>query len=117
MSDHKDAPPATTAKAQRAEPSLVELIAQTPGAQTREQALKHIASREKEFTPRKAQRRLLSDDDVDKREPLPIIDNPQNAANFWKRFNAREEEKRKPPKGSKPRLLIDNDKPDPSDKN
>jgi len=49
-------------------------------------------------------------------DPLPNIDNPQNAANFWKRFNAREEEKRKPPKGSKPRLIVDNDKPDPSDK-
>ena len=54
MSDRKDAPPAATAKAQRAEPSLAELIAQTPGAQTREEALKQIAARERSITPKGA---------------------------------------------------------------
>ena len=114
MSDRKDAP--TAAKDQRAEPSLVELIAQTPGAQTREQALAHIKARQQKCIKKPLQS-VPSEEQLATPEPFPIIDNPeQHAANFWKRFNAKEEEKRKPPKGSKPRLLIDNDKPDPSDK-
>ena len=98
MSYRKDAPPADTAKAQRAEPSLAELIAQTPGAQTREQALAHIkrAREQKRHAEKAATVDALPKKTLAKREPLPIIDNPdQHAADFWKRFNAKGEEKRK----------------------
>jgi hypothetical protein len=121
MSDHKDAPPATE-KVQRAEPSLADLIAQTPGAQTREQALKHIASREKEFSPRKRQRPAPSDDEVAKHEPMPIHDNPlkdnpyQWAIDHLKRKQPEARTQQRPPKGFKPYLVPKKDKPDPADK-
>ena len=45
-----------------------------------------------------------------------MIDDPEVLSRFCKRFNAKEQEKQKPPKRSKPRLVVDNDKPDPPDK-
>ena len=126
MSDRKYAPPTATAKTQRAEPSLAELIAQTPGAQTREEALAHIAAREQAFAPKKRQPPNPSEEDLTKPEPINIepiniISDPYNSApEVLKRLVAKakdkQKEKPKPAKLSKPRLVVDNDKPEPPDK-
>ena len=125
MSDRKDAPPATTAKAQRAEPSLAELIAQTPGAQTREEALAHIAARERASAPKKRQTPIPSEEDLTKREPINIISDPYaSAPEVIQRLlaSAKAKQKEKPkaqpkqPKGSKLTLVRKDGKPVPPDK-
>ena len=58
-----------------------------------------------------------AEEDLIKREPLPMVNEPdQFAEGFFKRLKLKEGAKQKPPKGSKPRLIVDNDKPGPSDK-
>jgi len=96
--------------------SLADLIAQTPGAQTREQAIERIkARRQKRLT--KEPRPSVSEDQLAKPEPLPIIDKPdQFAADFFERLKAKEKAKTRPPKRSKPRLFLDNEKPEPPPK-
>jgi hypothetical protein len=116
MPEDQRQPPETTT-IQGKTPSLAELIAQTPSAQTREQALKHIASREKEFSPRKRQRTAPSDDEVAQREPMPFLNDPsQYAARFFKGKQAEARAQQKPPKRFKLYLVPKKDKPDPADK-
>ncbi len=95
------------------DPTIADLIAQTPGAQTREQALERIKTRRQKRQAQQPQP-ALADGELSKPEPLPIIDKPdQFAADFFKRLKAKENAKRKPPKRSKPRLVIDNGQPEP----
>ncbi len=90
--------------------SLAELIAQTPGAQTRQEALAHVRARTQTAKPPSQQ--PLLDDDIIKAEPMPIIDKPDvYAADFFQRLKMKEKGKQKPPKRQKPRLVIDNDTP------
>ena len=105
-------------------PSLADLIAQTPGAQTREQLRERIKARQqkrlkKQSNPASAEEELVTP------EPLPIVNQPdQFAADFFARLKektkATQKDKPKakptPTKPSKPRLVVDNDKPDPPDK-
>lgn len=95
--------------------SLSELIAQTPGAQPREQLLERIKGRRQKHTnkPRKSS---SSEEQFSTPEPLPMIDDPKYLGGFLKRFIAKEQEKRTPPKRSTPYLIVDNDKRDPPDK-
>jgi hypothetical protein len=94
--------------------SLLELIAQTPGAQPRKQLLERIKARRQNHT--KKLQEASSSEQFSTPEPLPLIDDPEYLAGFVKRLQVREKEKQKPPKRSKPRLLINNDKPNPPDK-
>ena len=64
---------------------------------------------------------MPSEEDLTKREPINIISDPYaSAPELLKRLVTKakdnQKEKRKPPKRSKPRLIVDNDKPDPPDK-
>jgi hypothetical protein len=108
--------------------SLSELIAKTPGAQTREQLLERIEARQKKRS-KEPQKPAPSEEDLSKPEPMNIINDPYgSAADVLQRINAnakairnakqREELKAqsKPPKGSKPRVVVNNDNPKPSDK-
>lgn len=87
-------------------PPLPELIAQTPGAQTREQALASIKTRRQQ---------LLGTDDAPQTdftspEPLPHTDPDAYAKGFFERQMAKETP---PSRGAKPRLVIDNNNDDP----
>ena len=93
-------------------PPLAELIAKTPGAQTREQALAHMRARRARLLappPTDSQR----DEKISAPEPAPVIKDPDDyAARFWARQAAKDAEKRRPPpRGKKPRLIVDNDDP------
>jgi hypothetical protein len=104
---------------------LADLILQTPGAQTREEALAHIAAREQAFSEKLAKPKTPpSEDQLTTPEPLPIVNEPdQFAAGFFERLRKKtkatqkDKPKAKPtPKRSRPRLVVDNDNPDPADK-
>lgn len=125
MSDEKPILPQEKARGATGESkaSLAELIAQTPGAQTREQLLERIKARQqkrlkKQSSPAPAEEALVTP------EPLPIVHQPDKfAADFFARLKEKtkatqkDNPKAKPtPKRSKPRLVVDNDKPDPADK-
>ena len=119
-SEYRDKP---ASSGSRSKSSLAELIAKTPGAQTREQLLERIKSREQKRS-KKPLKPALAEKQLTEREPLPIPDEPAQiyedpdkfAKEYWKRLKAKEREKRKPPKRSKPRLIHDNDKPEQPDK-
>jgi len=104
--------------------SLADLIAQTPGAQTREQLLERIKARQKKRS-KKSQQSAPSEEELVTPEPLPIVNQPdQFAAGYWERLKEKTKAAQKgnpkakttPTKRSKPRLVVDNDKPEPSDK-
>jgi len=96
--------------------SLTDLIAQTSGAQTREQAIERIKARRQKRLAAK-QQPPISEDQLIKPEPLPIIGKPdQFASQFFERLKAKEKAKQKPPRRTKPRLFLDNEKPKPADK-
>lgn len=96
--------------------SLAELIAKTPGAQTREQITGRIKTRRQKRLSEKPQT-LASEDQLVKPEPLPIIGKPDEyAKDFFQRLKAKEKAKQKPPKRSKPKLVLDNEMPKPADK-
>jgi hypothetical protein len=124
MSDGK--PPVPQDKSASAtggsEASLAGLIAQTPGAQTREQLIERINARRQKRS--KEQANLASaEEELVSPEPLPFVN---QSARFAARFRALLEEKTKttpkrkqkakPTKRSYLRLVVDNDKPKPSDK-
>ena len=104
---------------------LTELILQTPGAQTREEALAHIAARKQTLSEKQA-KTPPSEEHLAIPEPLPpILSGPdQFAAGYWERLKEKTKAAQKgnpkakttPTKRSKPRLVVDNDKPKPSDK-
>lgn len=87
----------------RTMPPIADLIAKTPGAQTREQALASIKAR---------RARLLGPEptppaDFTAPEPMPVIDDPdQFARDFVQRVLAKD---KPPPRGVKPRLVGKND--------
>ena len=126
MSNEK--PPKPEEKRPTGEFSLADLIAQTPGAQTREQLLERIKARQQK-RPKRQSNPTPSEEDLTKREPMNIVDDPDGAAsdviqriraNAKAIRDAKQREEReaqqKARKRSKPRLVVDNDKPEPSDK-
>ena len=120
MSDEKppEPPGKSTPVASQNELSLAELIAKTPGAQTREQLLERIKARERK-RPKKSHQSAPSEEQLSTPEPMPIHDNPykdnpyQWAVDHFKRKQAEVRAQQKPPKRSKPRVVVDNDKPGP----
>jgi len=102
---------------------LADLIAQTPGAQPREQLLERIKARQ-EARLKKKQKSAPAEDQLTTPEPLPIVNQPdQFAADFFARLREKTKatQKGKPkakptPKRSKPRLVVDNESSDPADK-
>jgi hypothetical protein len=101
---------------------LADLIAQTPGAQPREQLVARVKARH-EARSTKKQKSAPAEDHLTTPEPLPIVNDPdQFAAAFFARLKEKttatqkDKPKAKPtPKRSKPRLVVDNDDPDPAD--
>jgi hypothetical protein len=89
-------------------PTLAELIAKTPGAQPLERARAFIkARRERLLGPAEP-----PPADVSAAEPLPLVEDPDA---FAKGVFQRLKEKQTPPRGSKPRLVIDNGPRDDDD--
>jgi len=126
MSDEKppEPPGKSTPVASQNELPLAELIAKTPGAQTREQLLERIKARER-MRPKKSQQSAPSEEQLTEREPLPMIDDPKYLTGFVKRLQAKEQEKQleakqnekcETPKGKKLHIVVDNDKAGPRDK-
>ena len=95
--------------------ALAALIAKTSAAQPREQIIQRHKTRMQERMQATA-KPTPAEEGLVKREPMPMIDDPEFLAGFVKQFKAREQEKQKPPKRSKPRIVVDNDKPGPADK-
>ena len=103
-------------------PSLADLIAQTPGAQPREQLLERIKARQQKRS-NKQQKPAPSEEELSRREPMNIINDPYGSApDVIERLQAIAKAKQKtklqqkpkaqpkPPKPSKPYLLVNNDK-------
>lgn len=85
-------------------PPIADLIGKTPGAQTREQANASLKVRRE---------RLLNSaapppKDFVTPEPIPDIDTESYAKGFFQRQMDKD---KPPPRGSKPRVIIDNDDP------
>ena len=104
-------------------PSLADLIAQTPGAQSREQLLERIKARQQKRS-NKQQKPAPSEEDLTKPEPINIISDPYSSApDVIQRLlaSAKAKQKEKPtaqpkqPKGSKLRLVRKDGKPVPPD--
>jgi len=102
--------------------ALAALIAKTSVAQPREHLIKREMSRAQERLQLTANA-TPSELTLSEREPTPLIDGPDAfAAGFYERLKekakttSKEKAPPKPRKPSKPRLIVDNDKPDPSDK-
>ena len=108
--------------------SLADLIAQTPGAQSREQLIERINARQQK-RPKKQSNPTPSEEDLTKPEPMNIVDDPHGtASDVIQRIRAnakairnakqREELKArpKPAKGSKLTLVRKDGKPVPPDK-
>jgi hypothetical protein len=90
-------------------PTLADLIGRTPGAQPIQKALASI----------KARREKLLDTDQPSQptdfaapEPLPVLDAPDE---FAQGFFQRLVEQQSPPRGTKPRLVVDNKTPPDDD--
>jgi len=126
MSDQK--PPLPQDKSASAtggsKPSLADLIAQTPGAQSREQLLERIKARQQKRS-NKQQKPAPSEEDLTKPEPINIISDPYgSAADVIQRLQASAKAKQKekpkaqpkPSKGSKLTLVRKDGKPVPPDK-
>ncbi|MGD9784061.1 MAG: hypothetical protein AB7E80_17140 [Hyphomicrobiaceae bacterium] len=93
----------------RAMPSLADLIAQTPGAQTREAAHAHIEARRGQWRAVDAK----PSGDITQPEPMPAIEDvEQFAKGFWQR----KMEDQTPKRGGKPKLVVDNDDDPPPDR-
>lgn len=88
-------------------PTLADLIAATPAAQSREQALASVKTRRAQLLSSSAP---LPINDFTSAEPMPLINAPDDYAKaFFQRLIAKDV----PPKRSKPRLVIDNNDDDP----
>jgi hypothetical protein len=116
--------------------SLADLIAQTPGAQPREQLIERINARQQK-RPKKQSNPTPSEDDLTKPEPMNIVDDPWGAASDVSQRirskdiiqhmlaisktirNAKQKEdlkaQPKPPKSSKLTLVRKDGKPVPPD--
>jgi hypothetical protein len=108
--------------------SLADLIAQTPGAQTREQLLERIKARQQKRS-KEPQKPAPREEELSKPEPMNIISDPYglapdvvqrilaNAKAIWSAKQKEEREAQsKPPKGFKLHLVPKNEKSEPSDK-
>jgi len=102
--------------------SVEDLIARTSAAMPMELALKAIADRKAlllsgGLVPSRPTS-PVEEPDVPDREPMPQLDDTEAfAAGFWQRLKDKEDTKNKmPPRGSKPRLVVDNDDPMPPEK-
>jgi len=102
--------------------SIEELIARTPAAIPAATALKAIADRKAYLlsgglVPSRSPP-AVDEPDVAEREPMPPLDDTEAfAAGFWQRLKDKENAKKEtPPRGSKPRLVVDNDNPLPPKK-
>lgn len=103
---------------------MAEVLARSSAAQPREKAIASIAARRARLLalPRSdspAQAGPAAEEEaVIEREPMPSLDDTETfAASFWQRLKEREAAKKEPPpRGSKPRLVVDNDKPGPPEK-
>jgi hypothetical protein len=82
-------------------PSLAELIARTPGAQPLERARAFIKAKREQLLGSQAP--PPADDFAP--EPLPVAEDPDA---FAKGVFERLKERLAPPRGSKPRLVVDN---------
>jgi hypothetical protein len=85
-------------------PPIADLIAQTPGAQSRDQANKSVKARRDRLLNSAA----LPAVEFETPEPLPEIDTEGYAKGFFERMMDREGP---PPRGGKPRVVVDNDDP------
>ena len=120
---NNEKPPKTEEKRPAGKLSLADLIAQTPGAQPRAQLIDRINARQQRH-PKKQSNPAPAEEQLTEREPLPIPDDlahihedpDQFAAGFFKRRQVEARAKQKPPRRSKPRIVVDNDKPSPPDK-
>jgi hypothetical protein len=125
MSDGK--PPTPEGKSPTGKLSLADLIAQTPGAQTREQLLERIKARQQKRS-KEPQKPAPSEEDLSKPELMNIISDYGSAQDVYQRIlanakairNAKQREEReaqsKPPKGPKLTLVRKDGKPVPPDK-
>ena len=102
--------------------SLAELIARTPGAQSRE-ALRERINMRHQPPPKPAKPASACDDELGTPEPAPFLDRPDDfAAGFFARMKDKakathtDKPKTKPGKRSKPRIVVDNEKPQPPEK-
>ena len=98
--------------------SLADLIAQTPGAQPREQLIERINARQQK-RPKKQSNPTASEEDLTKPEPMNIIDDPYGAASrVVERLQALVKAKQKEKAKAQPKLaLVRKDgKPVPPDK-
>jgi len=96
---------------------ITEMIARSPGAQTREQALASLKARRARFLAQPPVDSPRNDEpDLTRPEPMPFVDDPDAfAAGFWTRFNNKAPPltPAPPPRGRKPRIVVDNTKPQP----
>src|SRR5271166_6513896 len=115
----------TASGAGGSKPSLADLIAQTPGAQPREQLLERIKARQQKRS-KELQKPAPSEEELSKPEPMNIISDPYGSApdvleriraNAKAIRSAKEREEReaqsKPTKGFKLHLLVNNHKERP----
>ena len=94
-------------------PPIADLIAQTPGAQTRDEAKASLKARRERLLNTTAT--PLADPTAP--EPIPDVDTQGYARDFFARMMEKETQNQKPPaRGSKPRIVIDNDDPQPPEK-
>ena len=89
-------------------PSIADLIAATPGAQTREEALASIKARRARML---AASDAAQPTDFSAPEPMPILGDPEAFAREF--FQRTLQEPPPPPRGVKPRLVVRNDDDDP----
>jgi hypothetical protein len=123
MSDGK--PPRPEEKRTTGKLSLAELIAQTPGAQPREQLVDRINARQQKRS-KEPQKPAPSEEELSKPEPMNIISDPYSSApdvlqrilaNAKAIRSAKQREEReaqsKPTKGFRLRLVVNNHKERP----
>ncbi len=103
-------------------PDITQLIGRSPGAQPREKAIASIKARRAKLLtrppPDSPPHPAAEEMAVTEREPLPTLDDTEAfAAGFWQRLKGKEAAKKeRPPRGSKPRLVVDNDEPVPPER-
>jgi hypothetical protein len=86
--------------------SLADLIAQTPGAQPREQLIERINARQQK-RPKKQSNPTPSEEDLTKPEPMNIIDDPYGAApGVVERLQAFVKAKQKKKAKAQPKLTL-----------
>jgi hypothetical protein len=90
-------------------PPIADLIARTPGAQTREEAKASLKARRDQLLSSTS----VPPSDPAATEPMPDIDSEAYARHFFTRLAEKEKNSAppRPPRGSKPRLVTKDDEP------